>query len=343
MISHDLPLTDLHRHLDGNIEIATIIELARKYDVTLPSYTPEGLRPYVEVIDAEPGLLSFLAKLDIGVSVLGTTEACQRVAFENVRSAYIAGLDYVELRFSPAYMGRAHSLPGQAVVESVIEGVRRGTEMYPVSVQLIGILSRTFGPQACMAELEAILPYRQHVVGVDLAGDEVNFPCRLFSSHFARARDKGFHITVHAGEAAGPQSIREAIDSLGAERIGHGVQAIQDPLLLDLLARQEIAVECCLTSNIQTSTVNCLSEHPLKKFLDHGVIATLNTDDPAVEGIDIGSEYYYAAKMAALTKADCRQLQINGLKAAFINDAEKIRLIARKSRNTDQPVLAGKA
>lgn len=333
MISYDIPLTDLHRHLDGNINITTIIELARKYGVELPSFVPEKLRPHVEVLDTESDLLSFLAKLDIGVSVLGSVEACQRVAFENVRSAYIAGLDYVELRFSPAYMARTHSLPFQAVVESVIEGVRRGMEAYPVMVQLIGILSRTWGPQACLEELNAILPFRKHITAVDLAGDEVNYPCHLFKSHFSRARDKDFRITVHAGEAAGAQSVRDAIDILGAERIGHGINAVQDLHLLDWLAKHEIGLECCLTSNVQTSTVSSLSEHPIKIILDHGVLATLNTDDPAVQGIDIQNEYYYAAKLAGLTKSDCRQLQTNGLKVAFINDAERLRLsVNRKIR-----------
>lgn len=323
MIMQDFPLVDLHRHLDGNINIETIIELAKKYHVSLPATDTERLRPYVQVMDAESDLLDFLAKLDIGVSVLGSPDACQRVAFDNVKSVFDACLNYAELRFSPGYMAQAHNLPLPSVVEAVIDGIRQGTRLYPVHVKLIGIMSRTFGPESCMAELEAIKPFRQDIIAMDLAGDELNFPCHLFIPHFKKARDYGFHITVHAGEAAGPQSIRDAIDLLGAERIGHGIRAIEDPALMDYLAHNEIALECCLTSNLQTSTVKYISQHPLKRFLQHGIIATLNTDDPAVQGIDIYHEYTRLAPLAGLNANELNQLQHNGLNAAFLSKAER--------------------
>ncbi|RKQ38031.1 adenosine deaminase [Enterobacter sp. R1(2018)] len=329
MIDTTLPLTDLHRHLDGNIRAQTILDLGRQYNLPLPATTIESLIPHVQVVETAPDLVSFLSKLDWGVKVLATLDACRRVAWENIEDAARNGLHYVELRFSPGYMAMTHSLPVAGVVEAVIAGVSEGCRDFGIEARLIGIMSRTFGEAACQAELEALLAHRDRITALDLAGDELGFPGSLFLNHFNRARDAGWRITVHAGEAAGPESIWQAIRELGAERIGHGVKAIEDPALMDFLAEQGIGIESCLTSNIQTSTVASLDKHPLVKFLNHGVLATINTDDPAVQGIDIVHEYTVAAPQAGLSAAQIRTAQENGLKIAFLSEAEKQALLAK--------------
>lgn len=323
MITKTLPLTDIHRHLDGNIRIQTILDLGQQYNLDLPAYDIESLRPHVQVMDNQPDLLSFLSKLDWGVKVLASLDACKRIAFENMQDAVQQGLDYVELRFSPGYMGMTHQLPLEGVVEAVIAGVKEGSQAYGVKANLIGIMSRTFGQEACEKELNALLAHKNDIKALDLAGDELGFPGNLFIDHFKKARDAGWHITVHAGEAAGPESIWQAIEELGTERIGHGVKAVQDLKLLDYLAKHEIGIESCLTSNIQTNTVPSLAEHPLKTFLEHGVLATINTDDPAVEGIEIQHEYLTAAPLAGLSPEQIYTAQENGLKIAFLSDQEK--------------------
>jgi adenosine deaminase len=329
MIDTQLPLTDIHRHLDGNIRAQTILDLGREFNLTLPATTLELLRPHVQVTQTEPDLVSFLNKLDWGVKVLGSLEACRRIAQENVEDAARAGIHYAELRFSPGYMAMTHNLPVAGVVEAVIDGVRAGCQQHNIDVRLIGIMSRTFGEEACLRELEGLLAHRDGITALDLAGDELGFPGSQFLSHFNRARDAGFRITVHAGEAAGPESIWQAIRELGAERIGHGVKAVDDPALMDFLAAHKIGVESCLTSNIQTSTVASLAQHPLAKFLDHGILATINTDDPAVQGIELPYEYEVAAPQAGLSLAQIRTAQENGLKIAFLTDAEKDAVRAR--------------
>ncbi|PKH26580.1 adenosine deaminase [Enterobacterales bacterium CwR94] len=323
MIDSQIPLTDIHRHLDGNIRAQTILELGREFNLALPADSLDALRPHVQVTSNAPDLVSFLNKLDWGVKVLGSLEACRRVAYENMQDAARAGLHYTELRFSPGYMAMHHNLPVAGVVEAVIDGVRAGATAFGVKANLIGIMSRTFGEEACLRELEGLLAHRDGIVAVDLAGDELGFPGSEFLSHFNRARDAGFRITVHAGEAAGPESIWQAIRELGAERIGHGVKAVEDPALMAFLAEQGIGIESCLTSNIQTSTVASLAKHPLKNFLAQGIIASLNTDDPAVQGIEIAHEYQVAAPQAGLSPAQIRQAQENGLAMAFISDAER--------------------
>ncbi|EKO3396239.1 adenosine deaminase [Vibrio fluvialis] len=329
MITKNIPLTDLHRHLDGNIRTQTILDLGQKFGVALPAYTVADLTPHVQIVEAEPSLVAFLSKLDWGVAVLGDLDACRRVAYENVEDALNAQIDYAELRFSPYYMAMKHNLPVAGVVEAVVDGVKTGVRDFGVQANLIGIMSRTFGTDACQQELDAILSQKDHIVAVDLAGDELGQPGDRFVSHFKQVRDAGLHITVHAGEAAGPESMWQAIRDLGATRIGHGVKAIHDPQLMDYLAKHRIGIESCLTSNIQTSTVESLALHPLKRFLEYGVLACLNTDDPAVEGIELPYEYEVAAPQAGLSQEQIRQAQLNGLELAFLSDTDKQALKAK--------------
>ena len=326
MIDKNIPLTDLHRHLDGNIRPQTILELGQQFQIELPANTLPELLPHVQVMDNQPDLLSFLSKLDWGVKVLGDLEACRRVAWENMQDAAQQGLDYVELRFSPFYMAMTHQLPLAGVVEAVIDGVQQGSRDFDLPAKLIGIMSRTFGQARCQQELDALLTHRDQITALDLAGDELGFPGELFIDHFKQARDAGWHISIHAGEAAGASSIWQAIQTLGATRIGHGVKAVEDAKLLDYLVEHQIGIESCITSNLQTSTIADIRQHPLKTFLEHGILATINSDDPAVEGIDIQHEYLQAAPQAGLSEVQIRQAQQNGLSIAFLSAQEKQQL-----------------
>jgi len=323
MFTTSLPITDLHRHLDGNIRIQSILELGQQFSMDLPANEIEALRPFVQVVENQPDLMAFLQKLDWGVAVLGDLDACRRVAYENVEDAQIANIDYAELRFSPYYMAMKHNLPVEGVVEAVVDGVQAGCRDFNVKANLIGIMSRTFGVERCTQELDALLTQSRHLVAIDLAGDELGQPGALFKDHFTKVRNAGLQVTVHAGEAAGAESIWQAINELGATRIGHGVKAIEDPRLMDYLAKHEIGMESCITSNIQTSTITDINKHPLKIFLDHGIKATINTDDPAVEGIELKHEYDVAAPAAGLSTEQITQAQINGVDIAFLSDHEK--------------------
>ncbi|MBY6106354.1 adenosine deaminase [Ferrimonas balearica] len=323
MIDTSLPLVDLHRHLDGNIRPRTIWELGQQHNLVLPADRFEALIPHVQITDNAPDLVTFLAKLDWGVAVLKDYDAVRRVAYENAEDLKLNGIDYAELRFSPAYMAMTHGLEPEGVVEAVVDGVQAGCRDFGVKAKLIGILSRTFGADACHAELQACLAFRDKLTAMDLAGDELGQPGPQFEDHFRIARDAGFRLTIHAGEAAGPESIWHAVRELGAERIGHGVKAVQDPALMDYLVEHGIALESCLTSNVQTTTVANLADHPITTFLKHGITVTLNTDDPGVEGVDLGHEYEVAAPAAGLSAQDCRTLQENGLKAAFLSERER--------------------
>ena len=331
LIDPTLPLIDLHRHLDGNVRLQTIIDLARKHDISLPAHDVEGLRPHVQVMVPQPGIMAFISKFRYLVEVLADCDACRRVAYENVEDAYLEGIDYVELRFSPHFMALPHGLHHPAVVEAVIDGAEAGARNFGIGVNLIGIMSRTYGLESTTMELEALLEHREHITALDLAGDEIKFPGDLFIEHFRRARDAGWQVTVHAGEEGGARSIWQAIRELGATRIGHAINATEDPDLMDYMAAHGVGIEANLTSNVQTSCVEDFAVHPLRLFLDRGLLATINTDDPVISNITLPHEYRVAAPLAGLTEEHVRRAQRNSLRVAFLPEEEKKALRAKKS------------
>jgi len=335
-IDSSLPFIDLHRHLDGAVRLSTILELAKKHGVRLPAATLEELRPHVQVMERQPGVMAFISKMLWMTAVLADTQACQRIARENVEDAQREGIDYIELRFSPWFMSEPHGLDPAAVTSAVVRGTEEGAAATGVRVKLIGILSRTYGPEVADKELAALLTERTNIVALDLAGDEANFPAKLFTEHFKRARDAGWRITVHAGESAGPESVWDAVQLLGAERIGHGVRAMEDEGLVDFLSEHEIGIEANLTSNVQTSTVHDLSGHPLRQMLERGLCASINTDDPGVSAIDLPYEFEVAAPAAGLSREMIQQAQRNSLESAFLSTDEKVELLQAKTRQTNR-------
>lgn len=331
MIDPHLPLIDLHRHLDGSVRLETVLDLGLQHNIPLPASDLEGLRPHVHVSGPQGGLLSYFEKFKWMTAILADCDACHRVAYENVEDAAREGIDYIELRFSPVFMAEPFGLDPQAVTEAVIDGVAAGSRDTGVKASLTGILSRTYGAEAAWTELDALLAHRDQITALDLAGDEIHYPGSLFTEHFKRARDAGWHITIHAGEFAGPQNIWQAVDELGAERLGHAVSAAEDPVLMDHLLQKRTGIESNLTSNLHTSLIPDYPSHPLKRFLEHGLLATINTDDPGISAVYLRHEYQVAAPAAGLTPAQIRQAQANALEIAFLTAEEKQALQQKKS------------
>lgn len=318
MIHDDLPLIDLHRHLDGNLRLQTILDLAHQHHLPLPANSLEELRPHIQVTEPQTDIMAYFTKFNWMVSVLADYDACRRVAYENVLDAAAEGIDYIELRFSPWFMSEPHGLDPVGVVDAVVAGVREGlTETEGVEANLLGIISRTYGVEIAFKELDALLTHKDDIIGLDLAGDEANYPPEMFIEHFKIARDAGWGITVHAGESAGPESVRHAIEDLGAQRIGHALTINQDPALMELMLEDGIGIETNLTSNVHTNSVPSYAEHPLKGWLDMGLLATINTDDPGISPVTLRDEFEVAAPLAGLTEADTRKAQENAMKVAF--------------------------
>lgn len=323
MINDSIPLVELHRHLDGNVRLETILEIGQKHNLPLPAKDIEGLRPFIQVTEAKPSILDYFAKFEWLVRVMVDYESVRRIAYENVEDAKKEGIDYIELRFSPWFMAEKNALDPAGVVEAVVDGVESASQCFGIKTKLIGILSRTYGVDTCKKELDALLTQKDHIVALDLAGDEIHFGGELFVEHFRKGRDAGWYSDPHAGEVCGPESIWQAIHDLGADRIGHAVHAVEDERLMDYLAEHQIGVESNLTSNVQTSTVKDYASHPLRQFLERGIPASINTDDPGISTCFLKYEYETAALAAGLTQAQIYQAQLNALNTAFLNADEK--------------------
>ena len=330
MIDPSYPLVELHHHLDGSVRTQTIIDLCREHHLPLPVWNVDTLQPFTQVTNPQPDILAFFKKFQYQTMVMVDSAACRRIAREAVEDAAREHIDYLELRFSPWFMAEAHHLDPVMVTEAVCDGIEAGQRDFGLRVNLIGIISRTYGPETGMKEMEALLTQKERIVALDLAGDEIHYPGELFVEHFKRARDTGWHVTVHAGEAAGPESVWQALHQLGAERIGHAVHAPEDPGLIDYLREHQVGIESNLTSNVQTSTVADYAHHPLKFFIEQGLKASINTDDPGISAIDLHYEYEVAAPKAGLSQAQIQQAQHNALETAFLTPEEKQALLAKK-------------
>jgi len=332
MIDSTLPLIDLHRHIEGSVRLETILDLGWEHNLSLPAWDLENLRPYLQVTDIQPGVMAFIEKFKWAVGILVDYDACRRIAYENVEDAQEEGIDYIELRFSPLFMAEPHGLDPFGVVEATIDGATKAVRDTEMQVNLIGILSRTYGPDQAWKELDALLSQKDKLVAIDLAGDEANFPGEIFVEHFRRVRDAGLAVTIHTGESSGPQSVWQAVLDLRAGRLGHAVRAIEDEALLDYLADNKIGIESNLTSNVQTSTVTDYAAHPLRIYLERGLLATINTDDPQISGIDLHYEYQVAAPAAGLNQKQIVTAQINALKIAFLSEQERNMLLVKRTQ-----------
>jgi adenosine deaminase len=335
MIDPALPLIDLHRHLDGNVRLQTILDLGRRHNLPLPADTVEGMRPYVQVTEPTPNVMSFIAKFEWMSRVLVDYEACRRVAYENVEDAHREGVDYIELRFSPCLWPSATAWTQLGWWKRWPTGWKpRAGFWCPCQSDWDLKPNVRGGDRLERAGRAAALSRPDCSPGP--GRDEIHYPAEWFAEHFRRGREAGWEVTVHAGESMGPDSMWHAIHDLGATRIGHGVRAVEDPALMDYMAEHEIGFESCLTSNLQTSVVSSYAVHPLKTFLERGLLACINTDDPGISGIDLRFEYEVAAPAAGLTPQLARQAQRNALSLAFLPSNAKRTLAARKGGSVDQ-------
>jgi len=312
---HALPKIDLHRHLEGSLRLQTLADIAEKNGFDLPSYAIEDLRPFVTVTDEPPDFHRFLAKFEFLRRFYPSREAVQRVAYEAVDDAAEDNVKYLELRFNPVALARAQGFPLEAVVDWVCEAVARAQEDRDITANLIVQIGREEDIETAWALANLAIRYRDRgIVGLDLAGDEKRYPARPFRDVFRYARDEGLHVTIHAGEAGGPQNVAEAVEELGAERVGHGVRSVEDSSVLRLLRERSVTLEVCPTSNIQTGIVERLWHHPLPDLLALRIPVSINTDDPSVSDTTLTDEYRIA--MAAM------RVSLDQIKESIVTAAE---------------------
>ncbi len=333
-----LPKAELHRHLEGSLRLSTIVEIASRERIPLPTTDPEELRRYVQVNEREaPDYHAFLEKFKLLRRVYSSREAIQRIAYEVVLDAAEDNIRYLELRFNPLALAQAQGFPPRKVSEWVIEAGLKAAREKGVNLNFLITITRDTDPETARGLVQLALDLRgKGVVGLDLAGDEVNYRAYPFAPLFRDARRKGLGLTIHAGEVTSPGSIYEAVEILGAHRIGHGVKAIEDANVLDLLMFRKVVMEICLTSNLQTGAVKKLEEHPFPALFRLGLLVTLNTDDPGISGTTLTDEYLLALRGFGMTQEELLAVIWNGILGAFLPPADKIRLAEEFNRELEK-------
>lgn len=317
-----LPKIDLHRHLEGSLRIQTLTEIAREHNIELPSYDVEQLRPYVQMLDDPPDYRRFLGKFRLLRNFYTSKEAVQRITQEAILDAAGDNIRYLELRFNPVALARAQNFLLDEVVLWVIEATERMQAQ--TRTCLILQIGRDEPLSVAHEIVELAIAHLGPIVrGIDLAGNEVNYPPDRFVEPFRRAREAGLGITVHAGEWAGAASVLSAVTDLGAQRIGHGIRAVENSEVIGVLYEQRIALEICPTSNLQTGAVRGLTQHPLADLFNLRLRVTLNTDDPSISATTLSEEYLVSVQDIGLPQRLIYRMLRHSVDAAFLPEEER--------------------
>jgi adenosine deaminase len=321
-----LPKAELHVHLDGSLRPETMIELAREYGAELPFWEPGPLREHMNVRDAR-NLLDYLARFDTTLAVMQTAESLERISYELAEDAARENIRYMEIRYCPAL----HTRDGLSLADTVdapLRGLRAAERDHNIRTQLIICGLRHMEPAAVLEMAELTLAYKDRgVVAFDLAGGEAGNPPTKFQAAFDLVADRNMAITIHAGEAAGAESIHEAVHRCHANRIGHGTRLYEDPDLMRYINDFRIPLEINLTSNVQTRVSPTLEEHPLRRYFDEGLVVSLNTDNRLISGTTVTEEYWRAHQALDFDWDELCDLALMGFESAFLPFQEKVLLI----------------
>jgi adenosine deaminase len=313
-----LPKTDLHVHLDGSLRLSTILELAERGRIDLPASEPDGLRKAMNLGMNCGSLVEYLKAFDVTLRVLQTAESLTRAAYELAEDGARENVRYMEVRYSPMLHTR-RGLKLTTVVEAVLEGLRAAQDKYGIESNVILCGIRNVSSESSLEMAELAVAYKNRgVVGFDLAGAEYDHPAKHHRAAFQLVRDNNINVTIHAGEAYGPESIHQAIHVCGAHRIGHGCRLREDGDLLHYVNDHRISLECCPSSNVQTGAIRDLASHPIKLYKNLGLRVTVNTDNRLVTDTTVSKELWLCHKVLGFTMPDLKQIILSGFKSAFL-------------------------
>ena len=330
-----LPKAELHCHLDGSVRPETLLELGHEYHVAMPRDDAEALREYMVVRDART-LEDYLSRFATTLSVMQTGESLERIAYELATDAWREGVWYLETRFAPNLNTRGGLTAAQAL-ESAIRGLNKAEREHGIVSRVIVCALRTLPPSSSMEMARLAVDFRTDgVVGFDLAGAESSNPPSAHAAAFAHARAHGVACTCHAGEGDGAASVRDAIQSCCVHRIGHGTRLIEDTELTEYVNDRRIAVEVCLTSNVQTHAAPSLEQHPFPEYVRRGLNVVLNTDNRLMSGTTLTDEYELASKQLGVSLDDLARVALNGFESAFLPWKDRQDLIARARSAMDE-------
>jgi adenosine deaminase len=326
-----MPKVELHRHLECSLRHATLRELAPAAGIEVPNSEAEFKR---QLLVTEPmrDLESVLRKFLATQQVLSSEEILTRITFEAIEDAWRDGIRILELRYAPTFIRQGHEhLSFEKIHEAILKGAAIAQHL-PIAVGFISIIQRILPIETAREVMDFTIAHKQEFVGVDLADNEVGFDLDSFAPLFQRARSSGLKVTIHSGEADVPDAptfVQQAIEKLGAQRIGHGVQIHRSAAVMNYVKDHRIPLELCPTSNWLTNAVGSTKEHPFRKLMEHGILVTINSDDPGVFDIDLTHEYRILQEEQGLTAADFQRCNDVAAAASFIPMANKQRVWPR--------------
>ncbi len=335
-IIKELPKLDLHCHLSGSIRPETILEIVKKEGI--PHYTDDlnEFKGHVQAHEECTSLKEYLERFQLTLSVMQKKEHLTRIAYELIEDLSKQNVYYIEIRFAP-FFHLNEGLSFDEAVEAVLKGMEDGKRDFGVISNLILILMRHHSPEK---SLEVVRQGRKFlgkgVVAIDLAGNEQDYPPELHKEAFQLAKEYGFHRTVHAGETGLPENILTSVNELHAERIGHGVHAYMNDEVYRFVKENRIPLELCVTSNIQTKAIDSYEEHPIKRYLEDGIIVTANTDNMTVSNTDLIEEYEKLVTKIDFSLDDLRRVILNGVEVSFasVEDKKYLRKLFNEKFNT---------
>jgi adenosine deaminase len=311
-----IPKVELHRHLEGSLRLDTLLDVARQHGLTIPFAQFNSL---VQMQQGEPlTFTNFLSKFQTLRMFYRSPEVIARITREAIMDAASDGVRYLELRFTPVALSRMQGFSYGEVMDWVLQSAAEAARDYNVTTRLIASVNR-HEPIEIAANVARLAADRldKGIIGLDLAGNEVEFSAAPFAGLFREARQSGLHLTVHAGEWSGAENVREAIEVLDAERIGHGVRVMEDPSVVALSRERGTIFEVCITSNYQSGVIPPGELHPFADMVAAGLKTTINTDDPGISRITLTDEYKLAIEDLKLTTAQVMNQVLTAVHGSF--------------------------
>lgn len=322
-----LPKVELHCHLDGSLRVETVIELAKEEGIALDSYEYDYVKNLLTVGENCSSLDEYLEKFDLPNMVLQTKENLRRAAFELLEDAAKENIKYIEIRFAPIFHTKK-GLELEEIIESVIEGISDAEKLYDIKGNVIISCIRGLDLEHVYDSIEAGSKFLgKGVVAIDLAATEKEDFAYEYVDAMKLAKEKGFRITIHAGETGFGKNVRDAITLLGAERIGHGVFIYNDKEAYDLVKNRGVTLEMCPKSNIDTKAVNRYSNHPIYNYHKEGIKVNISTDNRTVSNVTLNEETNNVLNTFNITLDEYREIYINSVQASFCDDKTKEKLI----------------
>jgi adenosine deaminase len=330
-----LPKVELHRHLEGSLRVSTLVDISRQYG--FEDQTSQLLGPQVQIVDGDPlTVANFLAKFAVLRNFYQSPDIIQRVVREAIEDAALDNVRYMELRFTPVALSKVRGFPLGEVISWVSQAAAQASESFGIQVNLLVSVNRHEPlPEAETVVRLAVDYHNLGIVGIDLAGDEVNFPAGPFKQLFREARQAGLHICLHAGEWAGAANVAHAITEMQADRIGHGIRVMEDESVVQMARDADIPFEVCVTSNYQSGIIGSIADHPLGDMLAAGLAATINTDDPGISRITLSDEYDRARNQVGISQQQLTACILRAAQAAFIDTAAKQALLKSLKHDLD--------